>query len=308
VTAYWLTFKPLGPNAPQGWPIDEMRKLVRTFETDPAKATVWWRIASHRAAKIGDRVYLFKQGNDPRGIFGVGSIIDGPELRESPTDREGVRHRALVRFERLVDPTRDFLLPLEGNRDIILQSLIDAAASGNSVPETVFVELERRLASMLPTVNPLLESDQADDASFDPDSSSDEGERALRAIRIRRGQPKFRAALLEAYESCCAVTGCAVLDVLEAAHIAPYMGSHTNHVTNGLLLRADIHTLFDCGLLSIHPHTRRVVVAKSLEASSYGKLSERPLRRPKNPLETPSKKCLEKHFETFSELEKQRNA
>jgi len=56
---------------------------------------------------------------------------------------------------------------------------------------------------------------------------------------------------MNAYERRCAITGCTIDHVLEAAHISPYLGEHTNHVTNGLLLRADIHTLFDRGLIKV---------------------------------------------------------
>ena len=64
-----------------------------------------------------------------------------------------------------------------------------------------------------------------------------------------RAPHKFRDALIGAYAGRCAITGCSVLDILEAAHITPYLGPDTNHVTNGLLLRADLHTLFDTCLL-----------------------------------------------------------
>src|ERR1700722_13605652 len=90
-----------------------------------------------------------------------------------------------------------------------------------------------------------LPNDVADQEPFDPKNIKDARERIRRTIVQRRGQAKFRNALLEAYGSRCAISGCGALEVLEAAHICPYQGSATNHVTNGLLLRADIHTLFD---------------------------------------------------------------
>lgn len=83
------------------------------------------------------------------------------------------------------------------------------------------------------------------------DLSEDLRVRTLQLIDLRRGQPAFRRALLQAYNGTCAVTGTAMERVLEAAHIAPYKGAHTNDVTNGLLLRADIHTLFDLHLLTV---------------------------------------------------------
>jgi len=86
-----------------------------------------------------------------------------------------------------------------------------------------------------------------------PDATDieDGRKRIERLVTLRQGQPAFRQALMEAYERRCAITGCTIDDVLEAAHISPYLGEHTNHVTNGLLLRADMHTLFDRGLIKV---------------------------------------------------------
>jgi HNH endonuclease len=67
----------------------------------------------------------------------------------------------------------------------------------------------------------------------------------------RQDQRYFRTRLLAAYGSRCAVTGTAVPQVLQVAHIDPYEGMPTNVVSNGILLRADIHDLFDQGLVWI---------------------------------------------------------
>ncbi len=163
---------------------------------------------------------------------------------------------------------------------------------------------DRRLALGTALTQPPMDSKQADDAAFDPESVEDMCGRALRAIRIRRGQAQFRAALFDAYGGRCAITGCAVPDVLEAAHITPHRGPLTNHVTNGLLLRADLHTLFDCGLLAIHPETRKVVTADALAGSSYAKLANIPLRKPRDDATSPSKKSLQKRFDEFDQLRK----
>jgi predicted restriction endonuclease len=79
----------------------------------------------------------------------------------------------------------------------------------------------------------------------------DERQRKLREIGDCRGQPEFRNRLIAAYGGVCAVTGCNAVAALEACHLAPYSGAQSNHVTNGLLLRADIHTLFDLDLIGI---------------------------------------------------------
>jgi hypothetical protein len=297
MNAYWLTYSPKkhrnGPGL--GWTEEEMTDLVTRFRADPAAVTDWWRIHSSKKAKVGDRVYLFKQGAGSRGIFGVGRIIDGPENRAAETDPK-VRPRAEVWFEALVDPAKeDFLLGLDDIIDIAPKTLINAPASGNGVPEDFAAQLEGRLAQSLP--NPAQKA--VDDSPFDPGSAGDERQRALRAINVRRGQPAFRKALLKAYEKACAITGETVEDVLEAAHITPYRGSHTNHISNGLLMRADIHTLFDCGLLAIHPDSRKIVIAEGLQQSSYAALADRPVRPPVNKAANPCRKSLQIQFASF---------
>jgi predicted restriction endonuclease len=102
---------------------------------------------------------------------------------------------------------------------------------------------------------------------FDPLDADDGRTKTERLIALRQGQPAFRNALIDAYEGRCAITGCEVREVLEAAHISPYRGTHTNHVTNGLLLRADIHTLFDRGLIRVDRNYR--VSASPEVAAAY---------------------------------------
>lgn len=105
----------------------------------------------------------------------------------------------------------------------------------------------------------------------------------FRAIKTRQGQAGFRKKLIQAYEGCCAVTGSRALSVLEAAHIYAYTGPHTNRVINGLLLRADIHTLFDLDRLTIVPQiirqrtTYRCFVAPDLRTTEYGAYHAKPL-------------------------------
>ncbi|MDP3896767.1 MAG: HNH endonuclease [Mesorhizobium sp.] len=297
--AYWLTYKPLSAASPRGWPAEKLRKLVRRFEGDPTNVTALWRFASHQSGRVGDRIYLFKQGSGPRGVFGTGEIVEAPLLQSDPTDiDQGPRYRAKIRFDRLVNPGQEFLIEFETIAEMLPATLVTTRSSGISVPDDVAVELEKRLPPRLPLL-PTIGSELADDPSFDPDSVEDERERAIRAIRVRRGQPAFRAALLEAYGRRCAITGCAVADVLEAAHITPYLGRLTHHVSNGLLLRTDLHTLFDCGLLAIEPVTRTVVIAEALKISSYSKLAGTRLRQPEEAARAPSKRNLEKRYREF---------
>ena len=96
----------------------------------------------------------------------------------------------------------------------------------------------------------------------------DSREKVLTSICQRRGQKTFRANLLKVYGGRCSITDCNAQEALEAAHIHPYMGEYTNCTNNGLLLRADIHTLFDLYLISIHPDSKKVVVSSKLDNTS----------------------------------------
>lgn len=130
---------------------------------------------------------------------------------------------------------------------------------------------------------------------FLPESVEDQRNRALRSIVQRQGQREFRAALLEAYGSKCAMTGCGVVDVLEAAHIHRYMGEVTNIVSNGLLLRADVHTLFDLNLIGVDASTMQICVAPSLAGSGYEDLRGRQLTIPVDNGCAVDKRQLERH-------------
>jgi hypothetical protein len=95
----------------------------------------------------------------------------------------------------------------------------------------------------------------------------------------RDGQSEFRAMVLAAYDYCCALTGCAVEEVLQAAHIIPYVDARSNIVTNGLCLRADIHLLYDRNLITIDGDGI-VAVTSLVECSEYRALHGLEIRKP----------------------------
>lgn len=132
--------------------------------------------------------------------------------------------------------------------------------------------------------------------AFDVTSLEDAREKTWVQIACRQGQPAFRRALLEAYEGRCAITGCSAPQALEAAHIFPYMGLDTNAIVNGLLLRADIHSLFDQGLIRIAVSSLTVQVHPSIADTEYRKLQGTVLRAPGLAACQPNLGALERHF------------
>jgi putative restriction endonuclease len=108
-------------------------------------------------------------------------------------------------------------------------------------------ESTRRAMVNQPRVQePTITSSNFDDPRF--------GEEYL--TRSRLGQGAFRVLVTDAYQRRCAVTGEKTLPVLEAAHIQPYSQLGPHQVTNGILLRSDLHKLFDLGYVTVTPELR----------------------------------------------------
>jgi len=135
---------------------------------------------------------------------------------------------------------------------------------------------------------------------FNPTSTIDAREKVERSIVLRRGQKKFREALIILYEEKCAISGTSVKDALEAAHIQPYKGEDWNHPTNGILLRADLHTLFDLKMISIDPSNNKVVISKELENTYYAQYRDKKIFTVKDKNCLPNKQALKYHFDEFN--------
>jgi putative restriction endonuclease len=151
------------------------------------------------------------------------------------------------------------------------------------------------------------DAEHDEQAELVPADDYDARLRLYRQIVARRGQAGFRAGLIEAYSGRCAVTGCTVQAVLKAAHLRPYRGPGSNVISNGLLLRTDIHTLLDLQLLAFDPDTREVVLAKSLAGSQYEELGGRQLVEPRTPSKRPAADALRQLWRDFTDAEAARD-
>ncbi len=113
----------------------------------------------------------------------------------------------------------------------------------------------------------------------------------------RPDQAEFRAALIKLYNGRCPITRCGVHAVLQAAHIVPFSKDIAlrNDPKNGLILRSDLHSLFDKFLVSVHPKSNRLVVAAELAGSTYAQFSGRSVEH------FASKDLLRAHYLFFKE-------
>jgi putative restriction endonuclease len=118
--------------------------------------------------------------------------------------------------------------------------------------------------------------------------------------KIRIGQGGFRVLVTDAYKRRCAITGEKTLPVLEAAHIQPYSKDGPHATNNGLLLRSDLHTLFDLGYVTV-TKDYRVEVSRRIKEEyengrEYYKLhGSKLLVLPQSDAEKPSEKYIEWH-------------
>lgn len=122
-------------------------------------------------------------------------------------------------------------------------------------------------------------------------------------VMPRLGQGSFRLMITDAYQRRCAITSERTLPALEAAHIHRYSHGGDHSLSNGLLLRSDLHRLFDRGYLAIEPRALTVQVSPRIREEfengrDYYALEGRKLTKPKNPLAFPSIERLIHHYES----------
>jgi putative restriction endonuclease len=124
-------------------------------------------------------------------------------------------------------------------------------------------------------------------------------------VRPRLGQGGFRVSVIQAYERRCVVTGEKTLPALEAAHILSVKDQGVHETTNGLLLRRDLHALFDQHYVTITPDKSLVVSKRIKEEFENGRdyyaLHGRRIRDPQSIEDRPSIEALRRHNDLFVE-------
>lgn len=122
--------------------------------------------------------------------------------------------------------------------------------------------------------------------------------------RVRLKQGAFRVMVTDAYSRRCAISGEKALPVLQAAHIMPVADGGLHRMDNGLLLRSDVHTLFDRGYITVTPEHRVLVASRALKddfdnGEPYVPFHGTTIHLPERDAERPSRLQLEWHNETL---------
>lgn len=218
-------------------------------------------------------------------------ILSGADLMAAPADQFRILSRNMQTFGRAPDAAYG------GSRVKKIRLAGDWPADEGVIRARLGIASDDRSGLLVDGHPPAVD----DVPPFDPTSIEDGRRKIAALVKRRQGQSAFRRALLRAYDRRCAVTGCDIEPLLEAAHIHPYRGPDTNSVQNGLLLRADVHTLFDLGLITVSP-ANAIVVAPGLRGTEYATLAGRALRFPKASADRPSELALAWHRESHAPL------
>ncbi len=121
-----------------------------------------------------------------------------------------------------------------------------------------------------------------------------------RLVRERPGQVLFRKKLKSAYKHECCISACRIPEVLDGAHIDAYSGPQSDHVQNGLLLRRDLHRLFDAGLLAVNHDSLVVCLAPEIkDYEDYRRFAQTKISIPENKDHAPCLEALKRRWLQF---------
>lgn len=228
---------------------------------------------------VGDLLYLWAHEDEAFGSgFGLTGIArarrvteEGNSLQIQLGDLALLKHPFGFRVlddkgwqSKILDRINDDRSPRAWVMTSDEQSEVDKVILANGLRKTVEQEnVEREHLSSLDRA--LAEDREAVIAA--------EHERQTATVKARPKQQKFREEAMRRHSGSCVVTGFKVSAVLEAAHVIPHTGNPEFEIPeNSLILRRDIHALFDAGLIAIHPKSAKLVVSAELQTSAYRKL------------------------------------
>ncbi|MDM1769337.1 HNH endonuclease [Acinetobacter sp. 226-4] len=207
-----------------------------------------------------------------------------PELNLKPSQTRSLESTALLpkelplaeRIKYFNNLNEDELLEIWERREEVLDFAEDAAIVLSLIrfnegidreirKITEIIDFENITCLDLPSLKAL--STKSAEKSFEI-KENDTRIRKKALLVVRPNQANFRAELISLWKKC-PITGCNILEILDAAHIYPYRGEKDNEITNGILLRTDIHKLFDKYLLSIHPKNFTIHISKYITDPQY---------------------------------------
>jgi hypothetical protein len=239
----------------------------------------------------GEIFYSPRRGNQYRIIEWSGSGIRIKRLSiESGTEVFLSKGRFTDAFNRIINSNG--IIPKEGLYDTV-------AIEAPIVFFLPFLDWDEQIKNIIVDFNFHFDRD-FDGLNITEEAVDDDiNERILRSLRVRRGQNKLRDNLFTLHNGACCITGTKIKEVLHACHINPHRQTGDNRLSNALLLRSDIHDLFDGHLIGVNPNTYTVHVNPALLNTEYGELDGKKLLHREVDL---NQDGLQMRWELFSSL------
>jgi hypothetical protein len=241
---------------------------------------------------------MLKQGR-PIGIFGIGRVVGEAEKGESSPGENP--WSVQIRFDAslgdvLWDPEERLLVSEEQLSHMpVPQWRWRAQASGIGLESSAAREID----------NISLNSIRVGGRTTVAVDEEILRQRRLLELATRPKQQAFRDDIRKNYSDRCAVTGCTTPAAFEAAHISTCEGRDDNSPTNGILLRSDIHALFDRLLITLSVDGGRIEISAELDDPSYAFLQSAVVTQPAE--SPPSREHIQKHRDLFFERQKRRS-
>ncbi|MEU4338279.1 HNH endonuclease [Micromonospora lupini] len=195
--------------------------------------------------RVSEAWELFREGNGVSDLAGMRRIIGRYRSEPIPAAEDPLIGCVLIR-DTVFFPANEPTSPPPNFASNIVQGKGYVVA--NDSPSGYFEVLISRLLGAPIEVDFSVPWHRAGPVFGDP-----------RLTPNRLGQQSFKAVVLDAYGRRCAITGDRIQPVLQAAHIRPLPAGGEHRLDNGMLLRSDVHTLFDHGYLGIDPKHRLMV-------------------------------------------------
>ncbi|MGF6965728.1 putative restriction endonuclease [Paraburkholderia sp. WC7.3g] len=322
--------------SPRAWSfltIDGVRQYGGNvgYEDDPAKVYRYDSdVANCRQVKKDD-VVILRSRTEIICVAEIGEILEGqghkerlrcPICRATNIKKRGTKtpEWACKNQHSFDDPTREtvavhtfeahyadtFRLPPQELTTTQLQDAVLRPSDQMSIKEIDLAKIERFLSidpsyrqlvvAYASAISPDATPHSMDDTEA-PQSIIAARRRVLREVNLRRGQQQFRDRLIRLYGAACQVSRCAFPSLVEAAHIMPYAQTNDHSAHNGLLLRSDLHTLFDLGLMAINPLDMRVSLHPDLLLVGYASFDGASLFT--NGTNGPNRDALRERWEFF---------
>jgi hypothetical protein len=285
---------------PKVWPHEKLRELVDAFDSSGIVEETW-SCAAHKKVRPGDRAYLLKVGK-PLGIFGRGHVVGKAQWEEAPPGKNP--WHVPIGF----DVSRGDVL-----WDPVEHLLVDETRLLRMPAAQRFKKMRKGGETLNPDAAREIDNIIDDSILIGGSRATPVDEAAQEIVRLKRlteqatrpDQRAFSETIRRNYRRRCAVTECVTPAALEAAHIRIQKGVDDNSPANGILLRSDIHVLFDRLLITLSEDGMRIETSPELVDQSYAFLRTAVVTRPDQ--EPPSAANIREHRNRFLERQKRRS-